>query len=113
MTSQEATPITGTTLIGYFESPEAALNSVKDLRGLGFREDQIGIAQASLSGVVDALTGDARNEPGRSGRTIVTVRPEGRWAEARRVLGQDGGDEAALHPGSAIHDAVDRATGAK
>lgn len=89
-------------VIGVFQREAQARASIEALRAAGFNQDQIGIAMQN-SGIdarnflndlmdlgVSRESASYYNDEYKSGRAVVSVRPDGRDSEARNILQSNG-----------------------
>lgn len=89
-------------VVGVFQDERQAKNAIDQLRAAGFGYDQVGVAMreggAVTKNLLDDLTklGVPQDRAGyydnefRSGRTVVSVRPDGRDQEAMSILRNNG-----------------------
>jgi len=95
-------------IVGVFQDEAQARKAVEELRNANFGRDQLGVATHNPNNVINNLAQDfmklgVPEERARyyehefqAGHVIVSVRPDGREAEARRILQGNGGYDYGL-----------------
>lgn len=90
-------------VVGVFDEESQAKSAVDTLRDANFDRDQVGVAMREAGIVTPTLADDFRNlgvpedrasfyeDEFKSGHVIVSVRPDGREEEAKRILRSNGG----------------------
>lgn len=89
-------------VIGIFQDEIQAKKAVDTLRNAGFRYDQVGVAMSSSTNATSNLQADLVNlgvpeeqanyydEAYKSGKIVVSIRPDGRNSEVEDILTRSG-----------------------
>jgi len=95
-------------IVGVFQDEAQAKKAVEELHNANFGRDQLGVATHDPHMVIDNLAQDFMKlgvpqerasyyeHEFQTGHVIVSVRPDGREADARRILQDNGGYDASL-----------------
>lgn len=109
-------------VIGIFQDEIQAKNAVDTLRNAGFRYDQVGVAMSTSTNATSDLQADLVNlgiseeqahyydEAYKSGKIVVSIRPDGRESEVQGILASNGAYTYEQREAAATADSESTAT---